>query len=163
MTIYLAAVCWQLQLGNDGLTAEEQKSHYTLWALMNSPLLLGTDITNMAAGLKALLLNAEIAALNQDTLGYPGRVALRLGNAGCGANTSEVWEKKLADGSLAAVLFNRCAQPANVTAVFAALNISWSAVAVRDLWAQRELGSAAGGWSALVPPHGVVALRLSEA
>ena len=76
----LSAVCWQLQLGNDGLTAEEQKSHYTLWALMNSPLLLGTDITNMAVGLKALLLNAEIAGLNQDALGYPGRVALRLGN-----------------------------------------------------------------------------------
>ena len=63
-----------LQLGNGGLSFEEQKSHYTLWAVMCSPLLLGTDITNMDDALKTLLLNKEIAALSQDPLGYPGHV-----------------------------------------------------------------------------------------
>ena len=144
-----------LQLGNDGLSFEEQKSHYTLWALMCSPLLLGSDITNMGLALKTLLLNREIATLNQDPLGYPGRIAHVL------SPTSEIWQKEMSGGATAAVLFNKGSTPLNITLNFSVLNISHSSRTVRDLWARRTLGRSASRWTALVQSHGVVALLLS--
>ena len=150
-----------LQLGNDGLNVEEQKSHFTLWAFINSPLLLGSDITNLDKDVVALLLNVEITALNQDSLGYPGRVT----GSAAGTTLEEVWEKKLAGGAVAAVLFNKGDASSTMTVDFAKhLNISASAVVtVRDLWQQSDVGKnvKAGSWSASVPPHGVVVLKVT--
>jgi alpha-galactosidase len=151
----------RLQLGNDGLTFEEQKSHFTLWSFLNSPLLLGSDIANMGADLQALLLNSEITGLNQDRLGYPGRIA---GNTDNGQ--AEVWAKKLAaNGAVAAILFNKWNVTTNITVDFKLhLNLTTgAAVDVRDLWLQKNVGEkvTSGSWTTSVPSHGVVALKVS--
>ncbi|KAF8623192.1 hypothetical protein AX17_007515 [Amanita inopinata Kibby_2008] len=55
-----------LQLGNGGLTFDEAKSHFTAWALMKSPLLIGTDLTKVTSDILEILKNTEILAINQD-------------------------------------------------------------------------------------------------
>ncbi len=62
-----------LEVGNGGMTYEQQKSHFTLWALMKSPLLIGCDLRTIDAGTLALLSNEEVIAVNQDPLGVQGR------------------------------------------------------------------------------------------
>lgn len=55
--------------GNVGLTGcsfEEYRLHFSLWALMNSPLMIGCDIRDMSAETKTILLNKEVIAINQD-------------------------------------------------------------------------------------------------
>lgn len=157
-----------LQLGNGGLTEEEQRSHYTLWSLMNSPLLLGTDITHLPPYLLTMLLNKEIADLNQDPLGWPGRLANNLTST-----AGEVWRKKMADGSIVAVLFNKqhlSQPPREMVLDFASVGVPQhteeskaSQVTVRDLWKKQSVGSNAsdGSWTSVVPSHGVAVLRLS--
>ena len=56
----------QLEVGNGNLTTEECRSHFALWAIMKSPLLIGTDLTNLSQTNIDILQNKYILAFNQD-------------------------------------------------------------------------------------------------
>ncbi|MEI8292292.1 MAG: glycoside hydrolase family 27 protein, partial [Verrucomicrobiota bacterium] len=72
---------------------------------------------------------------------------------------TEVWAKRMGDGSRAVGLFNRSAQPASVTVPWSALRIQ-GAQTVRDLWRQNNLGLFTNEFSAVVPAHGVQLIRV---
>ena len=57
------------QLG--GCTDEEYQTHFALWALMASPLMIGCDVRNMSEETKKILMNRELIAINQDEEGRP--------------------------------------------------------------------------------------------
>lgn len=57
-----------LENGNGNLTLDEQRSHFTAWALAKSPLLIGTDISSLSQDAIDILTNPEIIAINQDTV-----------------------------------------------------------------------------------------------
>jgi hypothetical protein len=58
-----------LEVGNKGLTLAEQRTHFSLWCLIKSPLLIGADVRSIAPESLAILKNAELIAVNQDPLG----------------------------------------------------------------------------------------------
>jgi alpha-galactosidase len=89
-----------LEVGNGGMTTNEYKSHFALWALLKSPLLIGCDITNMSADTRNILLSNEVIALSQDILGVAGDLIWKEG-------PNEVYAMPLSDGSRGVVLFNR--------------------------------------------------------
>ncbi|KAG6919034.1 hypothetical protein DXG01_009744 [Tephrocybe rancida] len=61
-----------LENGNGALTLEEQRSHFTAWAFAKSPLLIGTDFSQLSEDSIAILTNPEIIAVNQDiAIGEP--------------------------------------------------------------------------------------------
>ena len=62
-----------LEVGNGGMTIEEYKVHFGLWALSKAPLLIGCDIINMSKETQDILTNPEVIAINQDSLGIQGR------------------------------------------------------------------------------------------
>ena len=62
-----------LEVGNGGMTLEEEKIHFGLWCLSKAPLLIGCDITNLSKETFEILTNPEIIAINQDLLGIQGR------------------------------------------------------------------------------------------
>ena len=62
-----------MQVGNVGLTPEEQKSHFSLWAIMSGPLLAGTDIEHASTQTLSILTAPELIEINQD-LGIGGRL-----------------------------------------------------------------------------------------
>ena len=53
-------------VGLAGCTEVEYRTHYSLWALLGSPLMIGCDITNMDEKTKSILMNKDIIAINQD-------------------------------------------------------------------------------------------------
>jgi len=64
-----------LEVGR-GLTEEEDKTHFGLWCIFNSPLMIGCDMTAIDAKTMKLLTNKSLIAVNQDTLyqqAYPIR------------------------------------------------------------------------------------------
>jgi len=63
-----------LEVGNGGMTNAEYISHFSLWAIMKSPLLVGCDVTNMSQSTMDILLNTEVIAINQDRAGKQGHV-----------------------------------------------------------------------------------------
>jgi alpha-galactosidase len=134
------------------LTPDEQYAHVSLWCLLAAPLLIGGDMTKLDDFTLNLLTNDEVLAVDQDPLGkQAGRVTVN--------GTSEVWAKKMADGSLAVGLFNRGETDNQVTAAWTDLSLSGQQV-VRDLWRQKDLGTYSDNFAATVPAHGVLLISI---
>lgn len=160
---YLAAYCSQghyndmdmLEVGR-GLTAEEDKSHFSMWCILSSPLVLGNDMTNISSTTKTILTNAEAIAVNQDTTGLQAKIVTD------NAKGLQVWAKSL-NGKLskerAVVLFNRTAATATMSVKWKDLNLVGPATA-RNLWTHTDLGSMDSMYTVAVPSHGVVMLKV---
>ena len=74
---------------------------------------------------------------------------------------TEVWSKPLDKGAYAVGLFNRGPAEAPVSLKWADLKLTGK-LKVRDLWAHADLKSEPEGFSATVPSHGVVMIRVSR-
>ncbi|HVH66908.1 MAG TPA: glycoside hydrolase family 27 protein [Gemmatimonadales bacterium] len=143
-----------LEVGNGGMTDDEYRAHFSLWALMAAPLMAGNDLRTMSAATRDILLNKEIIAVDQDPLGKQGMLVREP------ALDLQVWSKPLADGSRAVVLLNRSVLQTVITASWHAIGL-YRAAHVRDLWAHTDLGTFTDRFSATVPAHGVVMVRIS--
>lgn len=58
-----------LEVGNGGMTHEEEKTHFALWAITKAPLIIGCDLSTISKETLDILTNDEIIAMNQDHLG----------------------------------------------------------------------------------------------
>jgi len=135
------------------LTADEQYSHFSLWCLLNAPLLLGCDLDKMDAFTLSLITNDEVIDIDQDAL---CKQATRVYSK----DSLDVYAKPLEDGSIAVGLFNRSMNKATVTANWKDLNISGKRM-VRDLWRQKDLGVKSEKFISEVASHGVVLVKIT--
>jgi alpha-galactosidase len=143
-----------LEVGNGGMTATEDRAHFSLWCLLAAPLITGNDLRSMSPETKEILTNSDVIAVDQDPLGQQGR---RVGKDG----DSEVWSKEMKDGSRAVILLNRGAGETEIS-------VAWNQIGypahlsaeVRDLWAHKDLGQFTGSFKASVPSHGVVMVTI---
>jgi alpha-galactosidase len=143
-----------LEVGNGGMTASEYRTHLSLWAMLAAPLLAGNDLRSMNAETRAILTNKEVIAIDQDKLGRQGR---RIAKEGDG----ETWSRPLENGDLAVALFNRGESMVNITVYWQILGLQGKHK-VRDLWSHTDVGSPRDAYSADVPIHGVVMLRIAR-
>lgn len=143
-----------LEVGR-GLSEEEDKSHFSMWCILSSPLLLGNDLTSMSQQTIDLLTNSEVIAVNQDISGLQAHLIHS-------KNNLQVWAKHLngkRSNERAVVLFNRSESPSNISFNIEDLNLI-GPVKVRDLWAKTDLSAIESTYTANVPAHGVVMLKL---
>ncbi|MEV1121959.1 glycoside hydrolase family 27 protein [Actinosynnema sp. NPDC049800] len=142
-----------LEVGNGGMTGHEYRAHFTMWALLNAPLIAGNDLRVMDPATREILLNRDLIALNQD---WGGRQGHRLRDDG----EQEVWAKPMSDGSAAVVLFNRASAEREMGTTAAAIGLPSAAeYRVFDLWTKAET-STSDELRARVPAHSVVAYRI---
>jgi alpha-galactosidase len=152
--LVVGKVGWGPNLHPTKLSADEQYTHISLWCLLSAPLLIGCDMTQLDEFTLSLLTNDEVLAVDQDPLGkQAGRVAED------SEKLTQVWAKEMEDGSRAIGLFNLDEEPQQVTLRFADLNLRGQQQ-VRDLWRQKNLGNFSGEYTADVPAHGVVLLKV---
>jgi len=143
-----------LEVGNGGMKRDEYRTHMALWALLAAPLLAGNDLRNMSPETKELLLNSEVLAVDQDAKGVQGHRVWEEGPL-------EIWVKPLADGGHAVGLFNRSESATKMTLDFKSIGAPASAK-LRDLLDHKDLGTAQNSYSAEVPKHGVVLVKVSK-
>ena len=144
-----------LEVGNSGLTVEESRAHFSLWAILAAPLMAGNDPRNMKDEIKEILTNKEVTAVDQDPLGKQGTRVKDLGDL-------EVWSRVLADGSRAVVLFNRGEEKGKIEFQWSDIGYPNSLKAnVRDLWLHKELGEFNGSFSAEVKKHSAVMVKVT--
>jgi alpha-galactosidase len=142
-----------LEVGNGGMSEDEYRTHLGLWAMLAAPLIAGNDLTKMTPYTVDMLTNREVLAIDQDPLGKQGYPIIQEG-------PFEVWVKPMADHSFAVGLFNRSKEEDKMNVKFSDLGIS-TAANVRDVWLRKDLGVFHETFSAYVPKHGVVLLRIS--
>lgn len=134
------------------LTANEQYSYMSMWALMASPLFFGGDMSRLDPFTINVLCNAEVIGINQDLLGKQARIVRK--------NKEEfILAKPLENGSVAVGLFNLSPDAREIASSLKELGAAGRA-RVRDLWRQKEDGATAGELRRTVGPHGVALLRL---
>ncbi|KAF7326289.1 Alpha-galactosidase [Mycena kentingensis (nom. inval.)] len=158
-----------LQLGNGGLSFDESKSHFTAWALMKSPLLIGTNLSAITPDILGIVKNKEILAINQDPVIGKSISPFRWGiNPDWTSNNSfpaQYWSGPSQNGTVF-MLLNTLNEPSDM--FFNLTESPWIRAgrqySVRDLWTHTDNGTAVRNFTAhAVPAHGVVALLLKDA
>jgi hypothetical protein len=132
-------------------TRDEQLTLMSLWALAQSPMMLGMNLPDNDDWTTALLTNPEVLAVNQDAA---GGFARRISVSG---QVADVWAKKLSDGAQALGFFNRTDSPLKLD--FAWQNLGIAKPDVRDMWLLKDLGRQKE-FTAELPPHGCVLVRV---
>lgn len=140
-----------LEVGNNGLSYEEQKSQMTMWSIMAAPIMISSDVRSMSAETKELYLNKEMIAINQDSLGVQGH---RISDV----NGKQVWTKPLLSGDIAVALLNNNSSTQTVECTFADIGVEGE-VEVYDAWQKKSLGPRTSV-SVELPAHGSALLRL---
>ena len=146
-----------LEVGvNGGLNETEERTQFSMWCLMASPLFLGNDVLNMPQYAREIVMNSEMIAIDQDPLGIQGDVVKEYNNG-----TLQVWAKELSDGSKAVALFNRSEKPEKMTAFWNDLGRTGK-MKVRDLWEHSDKGIFTDSYSVDVPSHATVVIKISK-
>ena len=103
-----------LEVGNGGMTTEEYRTHFSLWCMLASPLMAGNDLQNMTAETKSILLNKEMIAIDQDSLGRQATCYRDNGDY-------QIWVKTLSNNEKAICLLNKSDEKKSVLVDFALL------------------------------------------
>ncbi|MEA4981854.1 MAG: family 43 glycosylhydrolase, partial [Paludibacter sp.] len=162
LNTYLAPYCSpgkyndmdMLQLGR-GLNNEEEKTHFGIWAIMSSPLVIGCNFAGIRQSSLDILKNAEVIAVNQDALGLQAELVAR-------DDKSMIFSKpiEVAHGKVRAVaLYNSGESDKVIRVRFNDIQLSEKAK-VRDLWSHTDLGQFTGYYETIVPAHGTAMLRI---
>ncbi len=144
-----------------GCTDAQYKSHFSLWAMMGSPLMIGCDIRNANQVTKDILQNKDIIAINQDPEAR-GAYRIKVEPNWFNEKDAFVLVKALADGDLAIGLFNFSDNTRELTVQFWDMGIpaaSGAALSMYDCWEHKELGIFKERFAAHVPSGDCVVLR----
>lgn len=142
-----------LQVGR-GMSYDEDKTHFSMWCMLNSPLLAGNDLRNMSKQTLEILTNKEVIALNQD-LGFDQ--AKRVFNDG----KIDVWIRTLGEnqneGNAIAIL-NRTDVEIQFDFLPEKYNLTKD-TKLRDLWLHKDLGKIGKSKKIKIPKHGIVVFK----
>lgn len=133
-----------------GLTPREEETHFGMWCMMSSPLLIGCDLTKIQPASLKLLTNPELIALNQDSLGLQGRVVARCDGGFVLAKDLE----KRHGLKRAVALYNPTDTVVSFSVPLAAVELS-GRTSLRDLVKRENLGEVTEEIAFDVDPHGV--------
>ena len=154
-----------MEVGN-GMTVNEDRAHFSLWAMMAAPLIAGNDFRKMNAATLNILTNKEVIAIDQDSLGIQSFVFSN-------RDSMETWIKPLMKDEWAVCFLNRSQKPLPVNFSWTKNNIADSVskttvnfntttYRLRDVWKKADVGNTAKPFAAIVPGHDVVMLRLTK-
>lgn len=141
-------------LGGIGCTYTEYQTQMSLWCMMCSPLAVSNDIRTMDQETKRILLNKEVIALNQDSLGLQCRLV-------SGNDIFEVFVKQLAGGDYALAILNRSDKSAKLDLNFQNIGLKGK-YTIRDLWKHENLSSSSNGWKGALAAHETKIFRLTR-
>lgn len=150
-----------ISAGRRGCTDSEYKTHFSLWCMMGSPLMIGCDIRTANQVTKDILLNQDLIAINQDV---ECRGAYRIKPEPQWFHSDEVFMlvKVLSNGDLAIGFFNLSDHQREVPLLFWDMGLPYAsgvALSLYDCWAHKELGIFKERFSPVVPAHDCVVVR----
>lgn len=154
-----------MEVGN-GMTVNEDRAHFTIWCMMAAPLIAGNDVRKMTQQTIAILTDREAIAIGQDSQGIQGYTYRQ-------QDSVDTWIKPLANNELALCFFNRSKQPVSIsydwktnavndTLSKTMVDFSNTSYDIRNVWTKKVAGTTAKIFTATIPAHDVVLLRLTK-
>jgi alpha-galactosidase len=153
-----------LEVGN-GMTLNEDRTHFSLWCMMAAPLMAGNDLRKMTGRTGEILTNRDMIAIDQDALGIQGfKYADKDG--------LQVWFKPLKNGDWAACFINRSGETRQIAfdwkkeKVTDALNRlaldGNTAYTIYDIWKSRNAGTTTTVLNISLASHDAAVFRLKK-
>ncbi|MBS2540058.1 ricin-type beta-trefoil lectin domain protein, partial [Catenulispora sp. NF23] len=139
--------------GDPGLTADESRSQVALWAMMNAPMILSSDVANLSPDALAALGNTDLIALDQDPAGRQAGVVSTNG-------TTDVLAKPLANGDRAVAVLNRGSGAETVSTALSSVGLPGCTATAKDLWTGAT-STVSNALTATIPAHGTAIWRLT--
>ncbi len=154
-----------LEVGNGGMTLNEDRAHFSMWCMLAAPLIAGNDLAHMSDETVAILTNAGAIGIDQDSLGIEGfKFAVK--------DSVETWFKPLKNGDWAVCFLNRSTQPASVefdwkTKVYddfskRGLEAGSAGYKIVNVWTKKDMGNTRKLLKENIPGHDVLMLRLNK-
>ena len=154
-----------MEIGN-GLTASEDRAHFSMWAMLAAPMIAGNDVRDMSKETREVLTNKDVIAVDQDSLGIEAFRAIE-------ENGLETWAKPLANDQWAICFLNRSSENRTIDFNWKGqyirdglkdreLSVANAPYKIRDLWSKQDLGTTDQPLKASVAPHDVVMIQLSR-
>ncbi len=156
-----------LEVGNGKLTLEENMSHFSLWCMMNAPLILGNDLRKLIQSdgsidldnpVLKIAANKKLIALNQDGLCKAAKLVVK--------GRIDVLAKPLTDG-IAVCILNRSKRVKSYSFdIKKLINDSYinlsnkESYQVEDLWKDNNFATT-GTLEAKLAPHGVAVFKIT--
>jgi alpha-galactosidase len=142
-----------LEVGNSGMTFDEQATHFALWAMLKSALMISTDITALSDQTVAVLQNKDLISINQDAAVKPITLVQRW------TSDRDLWAGPLANGDVAVLYVDQSNSARTLSLQLSSLG--YELADIKDLWTGK-ITTGASSFSKQVNGHGSVALRLSN-
>jgi alpha-galactosidase len=118
-----------------------------MWCMFSAPLMIGCDISNMNESTKTILMNKEIIAIDQDSLGMQ---AIRVMRKDC----LDAWKKPLSNNRFAIAFLNRNSEDMTVTASWKDLELNPNGkYNIYDVWQHKAVSHPEETISAKLRPH----------
>ncbi|KAI8201598.1 putative alpha-galactosidase D [Colletotrichum sp. SAR 10_65] len=142
-----------LEVGNTGMTFDEQATHFASWAMLKSALMISTDLAALSDETVALLQNKDLIAINQDPAVKPIQLVQRW------TGDRDLWAGDLDNGDVAVLVVDLTNTARTLDVQLSQLNIT--SATIKDLWDSKTVDGATS-FSKQVNAHGSLALRLSN-
>lgn len=143
-----------LEVGNPGLSLAESRAHFSLWCMLAAPLMAGNDVRKMTPEIRDILTNADVIAIDQDSLGKQGyRVWSGEGY--------EIWIKGLRDGDRAVCVLNTGPEREEIEFDWNKVDALGGKYSIRDPWDKKDAGTTDAPFRHKIDSHDVVLLRMS--
>ncbi|KAK5632213.1 hypothetical protein RRF57_007927 [Xylaria bambusicola] len=142
-----------LEVGNSGMTFDEQATHFAAWAMLKSALMISTNVAALSNELVAVLQNKDLIAINQDSAVKPIKLVQRW------TSDRDLWSGDLANGDIAVLVVDLSNARRTLSLQLSDLGIK--SADVKDLWTS-EVFKNTNSYSKQVNGHGSLALRLSN-
>ncbi|KAJ5296403.1 phenolpthiocerol synthesis polyketide synthase ppsB [Penicillium atrosanguineum] len=149
-----------LEVGTNVLTIAEEQTHFSMWAILKSPLTIGgalkDEVTSIGEGSLAVLKNKAAIGFNQDALGVSAVLRRRWTEEGY-----EVWSGELEGRRIVAALINWNDVERELTLDLPDVGVQYAGT-VKDVWADKVVEGVQTSYTSTVAPHGVILLELSN-
>jgi alpha-galactosidase len=143
------------QISGGGMSFLEYQTHMSMWVMACSPLMIGCDVRKMDSETASLLMNRDVLAINQDSLGKPARRVRRIGSC-------EIWTKRLADSSMAVAVVNRGSRGEDVILKARDIGLLETPKLARNLWSGQDIADFKVEITQRVEPHETILFKIQE-
>jgi alpha-galactosidase len=147
-----------LEVGNNVFTTPEEQTHFSLWAILKSPLVIGAALkdsyTSISQASLGILMNKDVIGYNQDSLGVAASFRRRWTEEGY-----EVWAGPLIGNRTVVAVINLEDQARELTLDLPDVGFQ-SAATVKDIWNGITVENVVTSYTAGVAAHGTILLEL---
>eukprot|EP00039_Didymoeca_costata_P001557 m.53308 g.53308 ORF g.53308 m.53308 type:complete len:447 (-) comp10857_c0_seq1:174-1514(-) len=155
----------QLLAGDNGLSAPQAEVQFGMWAMWSAPLLMSNDLTSLTDEYRAILLNKDVIAVNQDPLGKMATSKI-LGTVMLENAKVYLWTKPLSNGDVAASIVHLGdfdGQYFNASFTSSDIGLpTGSTFTAKNLFKGEELGTFHDQFQAYIWPSSILMLRISK-